>query len=85
MPNDLASLCNKWITFLWQNPVADIYSIIWKVFRPVLFGLIGTETDLSQLKETTVPYGLCVLAIGHMVSMLIMQALLENVIYLENW
>jgi hypothetical protein len=39
--------------------VADIYSIILKVFEPVLFGLIGTETDLSQLKANTVLYGVC--------------------------
>jgi len=66
------------MTFLWQNPMADIYSVIWKVFQPVLFGLIGTETDLSQLKANTIQYGLCVLAMGHMVSMLTMQAVLED-------
>jgi len=55
--------------------VADIYSVIWKVFQPVLFGLIGTETDFSQLKANTSQYGLCVLAMGHMVTM---QALLED-------
>jgi len=72
MPNALVSLCNKWITFLRQIPVADIYSVIWKVFQPVLFGLIGTETDLSQLKANTILYGLCFLAMGHTVSMLTM-------------
>lgn len=48
--------------------MADIYSVIWKVFQPVLFGLIGTEIDLSQLEANTVLYGLCVLAVGLMVS-----------------
>jgi NhaP-type Na+/H+ or K+/H+ antiporter len=52
--------------------VADIYSVIWKVFEPVLFGLIGTEIDLLQLEAKTILYGLCVLAVGLMVSMLIM-------------
>jgi hypothetical protein len=63
-------------------PVADIYSVIWKVFQPVLFGLNGTETELSQLKANTVPYGLCLLAMGHMVSMLTMQALLEDMTFI---
>jgi len=63
-------------------PVADIYSIIWKVFQPVVFGLMGNETDLSQLKANTILYGLCVLAIGHMVSMLTMQALLEDMSFI---
>jgi NhaP-type Na+/H+ or K+/H+ antiporter len=53
--------------------VADIYSMIWKVFQPVLFGLIGTEIDLSQLNANTVLYGLCVLAVGLTVSMLTVQ------------
>jgi NhaP-type Na+/H+ or K+/H+ antiporter len=49
-----------------------MYSVIWKVFQPVLFGLIGTEIDLSQLEANTVLYGLCVLAVGLMVSMFTM-------------
>jgi NhaP-type Na+/H+ or K+/H+ antiporter len=57
--------------FLWQNPVADIYSDIWKLFQPVLFGLIGTEIDLSQLEENTILYGLCVLAVGLTVSIVL--------------
>ncbi|GFG39584.1 hypothetical protein Cfor_01014 [Coptotermes formosanus] len=52
------------------NPVADIYSMIWKLFQPVLFGLIGTEIDLSQLNADTVLYGLCVLAVGLMLRLL---------------
>ena len=58
--------------------MAEIYSVIWKVFQPVLFGLIGTETDLSQLKANTVLCGLCFLDVGHMVSKLTMQAVLEG-------
>ncbi|PSN56735.1 Sodium/hydrogen exchanger 9B2 [Blattella germanica] len=47
-----------------DNPVADIYSVVWKVFQPVLFGLIGTEIDLRQLDGSTILYGLCVLVVG---------------------
>ncbi|XP_069698459.1 sodium/hydrogen exchanger 9B2-like [Periplaneta americana] len=59
--------CYGWKSQGWSstfNPVADIYSVVWKVFQPVLFGLIGTEIDLSQLQADTVLYGLCVLAVG---------------------
>jgi Kef-type K+ transport system membrane component KefB len=52
--------------------VADVYSVMWKMFQPVLFGLIGTEIDLSQLEADTILYGLCVLAVGLVVSILIM-------------
>jgi hypothetical protein len=41
------------------------------VFQPVLFGLIGTEIDLSQLEENTILYGLCVLAVGLTVSIVL--------------
>jgi hypothetical protein len=41
------------------------------VFQPVLFGLIGTEIDLSQLEGNTILYGLCVLAVGLMVSIVL--------------
>ena len=59
-----------------QNPVADIYGAIWIVFQPVLFGLIGTEIDLGQLDVNTVLYGLCVLGIGLVVSLLIKLAVI---------
>lgn len=64
--------------------MADIYSVIWKVFQPVLFGLIGAEIDLSQLKADTVLYGLCVLAVGLTVSMCTVQGSLY-LMYLENY
>ncbi|KDR23967.1 Mitochondrial sodium/hydrogen exchanger NHA2 [Zootermopsis nevadensis] len=65
--------CSGWKMLGWSssfNPVADIYSVIWKVFEPVLFGLIGTEIDLSQLEANTILYGLCVLAVGLMLRLL---------------
>ena len=47
-----------------QNPVSDAYSVLWFVFQPLLFGLIGTEIRIDALRADTVALGLLVLAIG---------------------
>ena len=49
-----------------QNPVSDAYSVLWFVFQPLLFGLIGAEIRISALRADTVGLGLLVLGIGEM-------------------
>ena len=47
-----------------SNSVSLIFGYFWFIFQPLLFGLIGTEIDFSQVKLTTVGYGLIVLFSG---------------------
>ncbi|XP_075211444.1 sodium/hydrogen exchanger 9B2-like isoform X2 [Lycorma delicatula] len=57
-----ASLC--WKLQGWSsnhNPVADVFSYVWLILQPMLFGLIGAEIDLTQLRMDTVGYGLAVI------------------------
>ncbi|RZF34445.1 hypothetical protein LSTR_LSTR016318, partial [Laodelphax striatellus] len=57
-----ASLC--WKMQGWSsshNPVADVYSTIWLILQPMLFGLIGAEIDLTQLRLDTLGYGMAVI------------------------
>nr|CAD7260471.1 unnamed protein product [Timema shepardi] len=57
--------------FLLQNPVEDTFSTFWKVFQPILFGLIGTEIDFNQLDSQTIALGLGVLFVGLTVRVLV--------------
>ena len=47
-----------------DNPVALIFNYLWLVFQPLIFGLIGTEIDIFQIKLTTVGYGVIVIIGG---------------------
>ncbi|XP_068084864.1 sodium/hydrogen exchanger 9B2 isoform X3 [Anabrus simplex] len=65
--------CSGWKMLGWSNsynPVQDIFSVIWKIFQPVLFGLIGTEIDLFQLDRHTLGFGMAVLSSGLSVRIL---------------
>nr|CAD7194577.1 unnamed protein product [Timema douglasi] len=57
--------------FLLQNPVEDTFSTFWKVFQPILFGLIGTEIDFNRLDSQTIALGLGVLFVGLTVRVLV--------------
>lgn len=35
--------------FIYQNPVQDVVAILWMLFQPLLFGLIGAEVEVSSL------------------------------------
>jgi hypothetical protein len=35
-------------------PVSDAFSVLWVLFQPVLFGLIGAEVDIEALQPKTV-------------------------------
>lgn len=59
----------KFVIFSLQNPVEKIFSVIWLIFQPILFGLIGTEINLKVLDQDTVIYGISVLIVGLIVSL----------------
>ncbi|GFR84750.1 mitochondrial sodium/hydrogen exchanger 9B2-like [Elysia marginata] len=47
-----------------KNPVQDVVGILWMIFQPLLFGLIGAEVKIDSLDGDTVGLGVAVLAIG---------------------
>ncbi|XP_037084502.1 sodium/hydrogen exchanger 9B2-like [Pollicipes pollicipes] len=53
------------------NPVSEAYGILWFVFQPILFGLIGAEIRVDALKADTVGFGLLTLAIGLTVRIIV--------------
>ncbi|XP_049949549.1 sodium/hydrogen exchanger 9B2-like [Schistocerca serialis cubense] len=62
--------CCGWKAQGWSaeyNPVSSIFSVIWEIFQPILFGLIGTEILISQLDGATVLRGMGVLFVGLLV------------------
>lgn len=55
--------CNNYLNYLpkilqiFQNPVARVFQVVWNVFQPILFGLIGSEVDVFVLEGSVVGYG----------------------------
>jgi len=47
-----------------DNPVSRHLASMWKIFQPLLFGLIGTEIQVSELDGKTVGLGIGVLICG---------------------
>ena len=47
-----------------DNLVTMTLADVWVIFQPILFGLIGTEIQVSELEPSTVGLGVAVLAIG---------------------
>ncbi|RUS84137.1 hypothetical protein EGW08_008111 [Elysia chlorotica] len=47
-----------------NNPVQDVVGVLWMIFQPLLFGLIGAEVKINSLSGGTVGLGVAVLAIG---------------------
>nr|KAG5713907.1 hypothetical protein BaRGS_024534 [Batillaria attramentaria] len=47
-----------------KNPVEEVMGVLWMVFQPLLFGLIGAKVDLRELQPQTVGYGVAVLFLG---------------------
>ena len=47
-----------------DNPVALNFSYLWCIFEPLIFGLIGYEIDFTQIKLTTIGYGVIVIIGG---------------------
>ncbi|KAL8579403.1 hypothetical protein ACOMHN_026768 [Nucella lapillus] len=47
-----------------MNPVEGVVGVLWMIFQPLLFGLIGAAVDVSKLEAKTVGMGIAVLGIG---------------------
>ncbi|PVD38527.1 hypothetical protein C0Q70_01143 [Pomacea canaliculata] len=47
-----------------KTPVEEVMAVLWMVFQPLLFGLIGAKVDLTKLHPSTVGLGVAVIAIG---------------------
>ncbi|GFN98310.1 mitochondrial sodium/hydrogen exchanger 9b2-like [Plakobranchus ocellatus] len=47
-----------------KNPVEDVVGVLWMVFQPLLFGLIGAEVKIESLDGNIVGLGVAVLGIG---------------------
>ncbi|CAE1272954.1 SLC9B1_2 [Acanthosepion pharaonis] len=46
------------------NTIMNATAILWLIFEPLLFGLIGTEVDVSKLNGETIGYGIATLVVG---------------------
>ncbi|XP_064601506.1 sodium/hydrogen exchanger 9B2-like [Liolophura sinensis] len=51
--------------------VSDFMSLMWMLFQPLLFGLIGTEVDISTVQGSTIGLGVAVLTIGLFVRVIV--------------
>nr|KAI8766059.1 mitochondrial sodium/hydrogen exchanger 9B2-like [Biomphalaria glabrata] len=47
-----------------KNPVENVIGVVWMIFQPFLFGLIGSEVDVFKLDLDVIGLGIAVLAIG---------------------
>ncbi len=47
-----------------ELPVKQVYGVLWELFQPLLFGLIGAEIDISKIEGETIGLGIAVLLIG---------------------
>ena len=47
-----------------DNVVTKTLANFWVIFQPILFGLIGTEIQVSELDPNTVGLGIALLVIG---------------------
>lgn len=54
-----------------QDPIKDIVAILWMLFQPMLFGLIGSEVQISKIDGDTVGLGLATLAIGLVMRLIV--------------
>ena len=37
-----------------EMPVSGIYALLWDIFQPLLFGLIGAEIDIRKIEGKTI-------------------------------
>lgn len=66
----------RWRQEDWSNvqggePMAGIVAILWMIFQPLLFGLIGAEVDIMKIDGSTVGLGIATLAIGMVVRLIV--------------
>ncbi|KAL4240467.1 Sodium/hydrogen exchanger 9B2 [Mactra antiquata] len=53
------------------EPMKDIVAVLWMIFQPLLFGLIGAEVNISQISADTVGFGIATLAIGLFIRLIV--------------
>ncbi|KAH9495832.1 Sodium/hydrogen exchanger 9B2 [Bulinus truncatus] len=53
-----------------KNPVEDVMAVLWMLFMPLLFGLIGSAVDLSTLEPRSVGTSIGILFAGLLVRIL---------------
>ncbi|XP_046675876.1 sodium/hydrogen exchanger 9B2-like isoform X3 [Homalodisca vitripennis] len=55
--------CVCWKVQGWSshNPVSNVFGKVWLILQPMLFGLIGAEIDLKELRLETISSGLAVI------------------------
>jgi hypothetical protein len=53
---------------VFQNPVSENFAVLWTIFSPFLFGLIGNEIDLYFLDLRIVGLGIACLGVSLAVS-----------------
>ncbi|XP_067670981.1 sodium/hydrogen exchanger 9B2-like isoform X2 [Haliotis asinina] len=54
-----------------QNPIEGVVGVLWMIFQPLLFGLIGAEVEISSIDKNTIGLGLATLGIGLAVRMVV--------------
>jgi len=54
-------LCWKMQGWGSHNPVSTVFGKVWLLLQPMLFGLIGAEIDLNELRYETISSGLIVI------------------------
>ncbi|XP_041363754.1 sodium/hydrogen exchanger 9B2-like isoform X2 [Gigantopelta aegis] len=47
-----------------KHPIDDVVGVLWMIFQPLLFGLIGAAVDISVIEVTTIARGIYTLCIG---------------------
>uniref|UniRef100_A0A0L8HCD6 Cation/H+ exchanger transmembrane domain-containing protein n=1 Tax=Octopus bimaculoides TaxID=37653 RepID=A0A0L8HCD6_OCTBM len=51
--------------------ISNSTAVLWLIFQPLLFGLIGAEVDVEKLNAKTIGYGIATLGIGLVFRMLV--------------
>lgn len=54
-----------------KDPVEEVMSVLWMIFQPLLFGLIGAAVRLDALSGETVGLGIAVLGIGLVIRIVV--------------
>ncbi|XP_074084882.1 sodium/hydrogen exchanger 9B1-like [Macrotis lagotis] len=64
----------------WSNDKVRVQSIVagtWKIFQPLLFGLVGAEVSVGNLESNTIGYCVCIVMLSVIVRLLVTFLLLS--------
>uniref|UniRef100_A0A2C9K2F1 Cation/H+ exchanger transmembrane domain-containing protein n=1 Tax=Biomphalaria glabrata TaxID=6526 RepID=A0A2C9K2F1_BIOGL len=69
-----------------KNPVEEVLGVLWMIFQPFLFGLIGSEVDVMKLDYDVIGLGIAVLVIGLVfrISVSFLSVFFTNLNYKER-